>query len=55
MHHDDTALPQSLAARGHGVLRANGQPVIGFVLANRSLMAGVSFDGSHISPLNLQN
>lgn len=31
------------------------QPVIGFVLANRGLMAGVSFDGSRISPLNLQN
>ena len=28
---------------------------IGFVLANRGLMAGVSFDGSRISPLNLQN
>jgi lipid-binding SYLF domain-containing protein len=31
------------------------QPVIGFVLANRGLMGGVSFDGSRIAPLNLQN
>jgi lipid-binding SYLF domain-containing protein len=31
------------------------QPVIGFVLANRGLMGGVSFDGSRIAPLNLRN